>query len=443
MRILISTIGTAGDLHPFIGVGVALRARGHDVTMLANPYFRPRIERAGLAFEGIGDAADYLRFVQNGTLVDDRRSMDFVFRELLIGTFAAQVVGVRRAAAAARPDIVLAHHIAFGVHAACEVLRLPLAIGVLAPIFWLSEEEELHLPFLPFPRARGFWHRVQRRAVGVISRWRYDGEISRCRRAAGASPLRGAFQRVARGESGAGSDELTPVLALWSRHFRPVRPDDPAGGAICGFSAWDDPAGVDAVRLKDLEEWMQAGERPVVVTLGSSVSHHGAELYRIAAKACEQLGRRALLLTGGDDASVSTPMLRVERGAPYAAIFPHAAAIVHHAGIGTTASALRAGVPSAIIPHANDEFDNANRVQRLKAGSVVERKRLTPKTMIDALAGVLNDAKIQAAAARLGGVLRAEDGAFEAARRIETLATAAVRNSAREAQCAKAEAALA
>jgi len=91
------------------------------------------------------------------------------------------------------------------------------------------------------------------------------------------------------------------------------------------------------------------------------------------------------------------------------------------AGIGTTAQALRSGRPTVLVPYSHDQPDNAARVARIGAGVVVPRARLTEAALAAALDRVLRDAAIHAAAARIGGTIRAEDGAASAADALERL----------------------
>lgn len=431
MRVLLTTIGTAGDVHPYVAIALALKARGHEVTLLANPYFKERILAAGIGFWPLGTTDGYLRLVKSTKLVTQRESVDFVFNELILGTFMPQVEALREAVRVIRPDVVVNHHICFGVGAACEAMGVCHVQGVLAPLFWLSREERIALPTLPIPDAPWLVHKVLRGLMRVVGRIQFDRPINRLRREVGAPAIRHAFAKLARGGDGLVPGERLErasqgvrTLGLWSEHFRPPRADDPITGTICGFCTWDRPPATDAQREQEQRvlRWMDQDAPPVLVTLGSSVSHHGADVYEVATRACEAIGARAVLLVGGDEgAEPSTQNARVLR-VPYVSYGPamlRAAAIVHHAGVGTAAAAMRSGAPSVIIPFANDEFDNSVRARRLGVAEEICVKRLSVKMLASALERALNDQDMRAKAAALGEQMRQENGAERAAGEIE------------------------
>lgn len=433
MRFLLTTIGTAGDVHPFIAVGRALRSRGHEVALVCNPHFAQRISDAGLGFWPLGTEAEYLAFVRHGDLVAGARSPTFVINQLILPSFRPTVEAIRTAHRVFKPDAVFAHHIALGAGAACESLKIPFAQAVLAPLFWVSRCERVVFPTLPLVNPPRIVDAALRWSLRPLGRWMIDRPVNKLRREVGLAPLRNIGLTGARGGDGLIARERIPAerslrtLGLWSRNFRPALADDPSNGVICGFATWDRPAShlrpEEVEREKETRRWMEEGEEPVVVTLGSSVSHHGEEIYELAARACARMGRRGLLLTGTAPPSGLPENVRAVAYAPYSMVMPRGCVTVHHAGIGTTAAAMLAGRPQVIIPFANDEFDNAARAERLGVARTVGRRRLSLKTLCAAIEGAKEDRDGRAAAERLGEMLRAEeDGAVVAARELERVA---------------------
>ncbi len=414
MRLLIASIGSAGDIHPFIAVGLAMRARGHEVLFLANPHFRERIERAGLAFAALGKEEDYLRMVTDPALVHPTRGPFFVFRELIAGTCRPMYEEVTRLAREFKPDLVFRHHIAFGARWACEKLGLPCAAATLSPIFWFSRIDPPVFKRGVFEHAPAWLRRARMRFGRVVVRWFADPIFNPIRRELGLPAQREVFIT----ESRAGA----ALLGLWSPRYRGPRDDDPAHARICGFCFFDRAAEAPA----DLDAFLRASDprRPVVVTMGSSVVHHARELYEHAAAACAELGVPGALLVGSPE--------YVPRGlpggvgaftyAPYSAVFPRAAAVVHHGGIGTTAAAMNAGVPAVIVPFANDEFDNAARARRLGVSVTLHSSKVSRQRLADALSAVLNDRAASERADALGELVRAESGAEQAADELERVA---------------------
>ena len=433
MRFLLTTIGTAGDVHPFIAVGRALRARGHEVVLLTNPHFAQRIADAGLGFWPLGTEEEYLAFVRHGDLVAGARSPTFVINELILPSFRPTVEAIRTAQRVLQPDAVFAHHIALGAGAACESLEIPFAQAVLAPLFWVSRCEQVVFPTLPLVNPPRIVDAALRWSLRPFGRWMIDRPVNRLRREVGLAPLRNIGLTGARGGDGLIARERMPAeravrtLGLWSKHFRPAQTDDPSNGVICGFATWDRPAShgrpEEVEREKATRRWMDDGEPPVVVTLGSSVSHHGEEIYALAARACAALGHRGMLLMGAAPARGMPEGVRAIAYAPYSMVMPRGCVTVHHAGIGTTAAAMRAGRPQVIIPFANDEFDNAARAGKLGVARTVRRSELSLKTLCAAIDGAISDRDGCVAAEKLGEVMRGEeDGAVVAAGELERVA---------------------
>jgi UDP:flavonoid glycosyltransferase YjiC (YdhE family) len=439
VRILLTTIGSAGDVHPFIAVALALKSRGHEVLLVANPYFKDRILAAGIGFWPLATAEEYLRLISMADLVNAAASPMFVFNNLIAASFEPTLEAIRAARDVFKPDVIVTHHISYGAHAAAELLDIPLVQCVLAPLFWFSREEPIALPTLPLPNAPRLVDRALRRLAKFMGRVRLDPVINKLRRAHDLPPIRDVVFRLARGGDGlTPNDRLpdpskgVPTLALWSPHYRPRFADDPTPGHICGFATFDRPAttGKQFDAERDLLAWMTDGPEPVLITLGSSVSHHGKEFYATAAEACTLARVRALILTGATAAPSGLHAgVRAVPYAPYSRVMPRAAAIVHHAGIGTLAAVMRAGRPGIIVPFANDEFDNAARAQRLGISLTVPRRKLSAKSLAAAIAHATSDRKIIDKARALGVAMRDENGAAVAAEHIERLGRTLTQNS--------------
>ncbi|MFN7021406.1 MAG: glycosyltransferase [Phycisphaerales bacterium] len=421
MRFALLTIGTAGDVHPLIGVGLALKRRGHEVVLVTNPHFQERIARVGLGFWPLGTADEYAAMVASPRLVHRSGGPMFVLHNLMIPAIVPTVRALEHLRTAFKPDAVLAHHIALGAPHACERYRIPCATAVLAPLFWLSRHEPIVYPNVRVENLSRLADRALRRVLRLSARFIIDRPVSRAKREAGLPPVRNLVYTEARGV-----DPDRPVLALWSRQFRPPLPDDPTRGRICGFSWFDRGAPAHKPDEAELDRFLDEGEPPLVFTLGSSVVHHGQDVFDLAARATERLGRRALLLTGSrESARTARPGgagVRAVPYAPFSRILPAGCCTIHHGGIGTTAQALRAGRPAVVIPFANDEFDNAARARRLGAAVTVPRSGLSLKTLCGAIDRALGDPAIKGTAALIGQKLVSEDGAETAASELERIA---------------------
>jgi UDP:flavonoid glycosyltransferase YjiC (YdhE family) len=216
------------------------------------------------------------------------------------------------------------------------------------------------------------------------------------------------------------------TLALFSSVLGRPQVDWPSNVSLTGFIFYGDSASMPA----DLAAFLDAGDPPVVFTLGSSAvgASPARVFYDESAKAAAAVGRRAVLLVGKDPANRPSPMpkgvMAVEY-APHAALFARASAIVHHGGVGTTAQVLRAGRPMLVVPHAHDQPDNAFRVKNLGVARVVYPKRYQAREIASHLQVLLEDRSYADRAAEVGRIVRSEDGVAAACGAIEARLTRA------------------
>lgn len=417
MHTLLTTFGSHGDVFPFLAIGRALRARGGTCQVAAHPLFHREIEAAGLeALPLFADLpmADILRHPDlfhpiRGPLLGGR-----YIEPLTLGA----AVDLRRHVARHRPDVIVRHYAAIAARWVAEEAGIPSASAVLAPMAWNSA----HDPAPAFQVVHGRGHAVGARLASrlvdpplqlLFERWarRTRAKAGFAGSLAGGTPdPRSVWQEFRSGDLS---------LGLWAGAFRPAFPDDPPHGVICGFP-WHEPPG-DPLD-PSLEAFLAAGEPPLVFTLGSAAVHNPRDFFTVAAAVCARVGRRGLLLAGRGNTPPSPlpPGVMAVEWASHARLFPRALVNVHHAGIGSTAEALRAGRPSVAIPHAFDQFNNAMRVEMLGAGLTLARHHVTAERLTRAIDRAIRDAAIatqaHALAGRVGG-----DGASVAARAIERL----------------------
>jgi UDP:flavonoid glycosyltransferase YjiC (YdhE family) len=130
--------------------------------------------------------------------------------------------------------------------------------------------------------------------------------------------------------------------------------------------------------------------------------HIAENFYRAAAEAARQLGRRGILLVGKNSAPGDLPdsVLALDY-VPLETVLPHASAVVHQGGIGTCAEALRAGIPSLVVPFGFDQPDNGERLRRLGVARVLRRERVTVATLVANLRALLGDPAVAARAHEL------------------------------------------
>ena len=213
------------------------------------------------------------------------------------------------------------------------------------------------------------------------------------------------------------------VLALFSSSLAQMQPDWPKQTLQPGFVFFDRGA-AGSGDSPELAEFLATGDTPIVFTLGSTAVHYPGSFYEASLAAARRLGKRAVLLGARPSDGVPAKDVLALDYAPYSQVFPHAAAIVHQGGSGTTGQALRAGRPQLIVPFGWDQPDNGARIERLGAGLCLARKQYSEQTAAKALGMLLGEARFAERAAEVGVKIQGEDSLRLACDAIErTLAT--------------------
>jgi sterol 3beta-glucosyltransferase len=213
----------------------------------------------------------------------------------------------------------------------------------------------------------------------------------------------------------------TPSVTTISRHVIP-RPRDWAGHHhLTGFlfyehEGWRPP--------DDLLDFISAGAKPVYIGFGSIHDDRPLETTRLIFEALQRSNQRAVLHSGWSDlgrTDLPETVYRLDY-APHSWLFPQMAAVVHHAGAGTAAAALRAGVPSVTIPHSGDQLFWARRLHQLEVGTQpLARGQLNAVELAERISRAISAPRLRVGAADLGEKIRAEDGAGRAVAAIDEL----------------------
>jgi UDP:flavonoid glycosyltransferase YjiC (YdhE family) len=212
------------------------------------------------------------------------------------------------------------------------------------------------------------------------------------------------------------------VLALFSKRLADRQPDWPPQTVVTGFPFLEQEGGSGLPAA--LARFLDAGPPPLVFTLGSSAVWDAGPFYQHSAAATQRLGRRAVLLvgraTGNRPAELPEGVVACDY-APFAELFPRAAAVVHQGGIGTTGRALQAGCPMLVMPFTHDQPDNAERVRRLGVARTIFRRRYTPARAAAELGSLLEEPAYARRASEVGEQVRQEDGVTAACDALEGL----------------------
>ncbi len=413
-RIVLATIGSLGDLHPCIALALGLRQRGHHPVIASTEVYRAKVEGLGLEFHPLRPdvAAHDPAMVRE--LMDMRRGPAFLLRELILPALPGTYQDLLAAASGA--DLIIAGEIVFAAPMAAEKLRLPWVSALLSPLSFYSAYDP---PVSPYAPSLAFLGRINWRFNRILiglSRLAFRNwwePVYRLRRELGLRPGRDPlFQDKF-------SAEL--ILALFSPEIAPPQPDWPKNTVQPGYVFYDQDDARSGLPA-ELEEFLQAGEAPIVFTLGSTAVHAPRTFFEQSAEAARILNRRAVFLTGQNPppSAMSSTSIAVPY-APFSELFPHAAVVVHQGGSGTTAQALRAGHPTLIMPCGFDQPDNAARVKRIGAGLTVTRDSYNARTAAKTLRRLLTNSVYAENAQKIAGRLEREDGLGVACDAIERL----------------------
>lgn len=425
-HVVLTTFGSLGDLHPYLALGVELRRRGHRVTVATHGLYRGRAEAEGFGFAAVrpdydawGDPRDTMR-----EAMDERRGSEVVLRRLVLPHVRESFADLR--AACLDADLIVDHVLTFAAPLVAESLGLPRVSTTLQPMSTFTAHDPPVLPAAPFmsvigrvwPGAwRAFWTAARLGSRGWFT------ELDRLRAELGLprSNVHPLFDHAsAQGH-----------LMLFSRVLMSPQPDWPAATTQPGFVRHD--RGETGEGLSpELARWLDAGDPPIVFTLGSSAVFTAGSFYDAGAAAARALGRRAVLMVGLENLNTVAGVPDVAHApleatvvtvpyAPHSEVMPRACATVHQGGVGTTAQALLAGRPMLVVPFSHDQPDNAARCVRLGVARTLHRDRVSAAAFTRELGTLLADEDARAHAVAVATAVHAEPGVEGAVDRLEAV----------------------
>lgn len=415
MRIAILTLGTRGDMQPYVALALGLRAAGHDVVLSGPENFTDWVHDFG--FDYVSGGLDLQALLQSpegrdlisGSLFAIIRN----FKDLSTKITAEIIEGGTQASDGA--DLILYHPKVPVATDLGEAKNIPVIQTALQPVV---------VPTGDFAVAGLGNGRLGRR----LNRWTY-GAI-RAQRAMFSKQLNdwrtgvlGLDPLPRFAKSGEIKGQTLPVLHAYSEHVVPRPTDWPATAHVTGYWFLDDISGW--VPPADLQAFLEAGPPPVYVGFGSMTDKDPEAKARLVIEAVAKADCRAVIATGwgGLNADDLPSTVFAIDGAPHDKLFPLMSAIVHHGGAGTTAAALRAGRPQLVVPYFGDQPFWGHRVAGLKVGlPPIPQKKLTSDKLAHALRGIVKDKSFASHAETVAHELAKEDGVANAVTLIERLA---------------------
>jgi vancomycin aglycone glucosyltransferase len=399
MRVLLSTIGSRGDVQPLVALALALRALGQEVRLCVPPDFREWIESLGLPVTPIGPE---LRGTGKARPSAARPTLEQL-RQLAEGTVATQFETI--SAAARGCDLIVgATELQIGAPSVAEQMGIPYVFAAYCPAVLPSPHHAP--PVLPMAGAapapaaadyRELWEQDARRWNEL---W---GPLLDAQRASrGLAPVRDVRGYVLTDRPWLAAD---PTLAPWP---------DPADRAVVQTGAWILPD--ERPLSAELEAFLDAGEPPVYFGFGSIRAPD--DLGRVMIDSARALGRRAIVARGWAELTLvdDGPDCLAIGEVNQQALFQRVAAVVHHGGAGTTTAAGRAGAPQVIIPQLYDQHYWAQRIHHLGIGAAHAPGTPSAGSLTSALERTLQS-DVAARARAIATAVRS-DGAQVAAQRL-------------------------
>jgi sterol 3beta-glucosyltransferase len=402
MKIIIPTIGSRGDIQPYIALALGLQKAGHTVTLATHPCMRGLVESYKVTFAPIGPDIDInheaamIRAKSPNWMAGFLRVMKFSFS--MLEQSHADLLKLCQGA-----DQIIVSHTAAGSMEA-DKLGLPaVSVTLMTEAIPVKDPKDSVIKRAFMKLAGAGMGLVMTRPLNVI------------RKKVGLPPM---------GPTGITSPTLN--LIPLSAHISPPSPHWESRHRMTGYwfastpEAWIPP--------NDLVAFIKAGKPPLVISLGAMALSGDDALgaAKISIQAVQQAGMRAIIQGWNE------PMKQLEipenifhaGSVPHDWLLPQASGLVHHGGFGTTAAGFKAGIAMLVIPHIIDQFIWGNKVAQLGVGpKPIARPKLKIDNMTEALLQ-MSSPEIHDKACALAASIRAEpDGITEAVRLIEETAT--------------------
>jgi rhamnosyltransferase subunit B len=384
LNVMLPTLGSSGDVHPFIALGRAMQQRGHRVTVLTNPLFQALIESQGLEFLALGKLEDAQVAIGNPDVWHLRKGFAII-AGVIVPAIAETYRYIEQRADS--NTVVAFSTLAFGGRVAQEKLGVPSASVHLQPSIIRTYADQGMLGNIRLSAAHPRWMKqVLFSLVDALVLDRHLKQpLNRFRATLGLAPVARVMDRWMN------SPQL--VLAMFPQWFAAPQPDWPANTHTVGFAQFDDDGASDS--LQRAEEFLDAGAPPMIVTPGSAGSTM-QRFFRESVDAANRIGARAMLVTNfPEQVPRHLPSgIQVFGYLPFSRLLPRASLLVYHGGIGTLAQGIKAGVRHLVVPHGYDQFDSGWRIEQLGLGRCIPDSRYRAARVAPVMRQLLEDTSL-------------------------------------------------
>ncbi len=403
-KFIFLSIGTSGDLFPFLAMAKEMRRRGYPSLILSAELYREVCEQEGVEFQSIATKSESDVVLLDPRLWKPITGVKLYFEKIVIGTAERMFRALEEESNKGACVLVCAGTMASGL-LAYEKLGMPTIRVTLHPFSHFSAVEPPEM-FAGSKFILGCVGAVGRR---LIVSWAMSfmnatlRPLNGLRHKLGLEPMQdfmGTWHR------------LVPSIDLWPEWFCPKKADWPEMSTRTGFISYDGPS-VPAQKIDapGLEEFLQ--QRPVVFTMGSGMLQKFEEQLALFSKSCALSRQKGLMVSGairGKGQVIVSDHFRIIEWAPFTELFSLASLIVTHGGIGTVARALASGNPMIVAPLAFDQFDNGWLVKKLQVGECIPFRSMTPRKLAAAILRLKSSPATQESCHRIQEQMRLNDG---------------------------------
>ena len=417
MRITLLSLGSRGDVQPFIALAVGLQKTGHHEVRFAAPdNFESLAREYGLSFSPLG--VDTQKMLGTGGIDPDQNLLVWFSEVLRSMKPVAERIAENTWVACQDAELIIYSMVGIWAYHVAEKLSIPCTMAFPIPGFAPTRAYPNPNGVFPSLPLGGGYNRLThiiseqlfQLFTGLfINRWRNEtlhlpaipfGKYPYFHIGGRPQPLLGCYSPI-----------ISPKPPDWGDHIH-----------VCGYWFLDPPPNWQP--SSQLISFLEAGTPPVYIGFGSMANRAPQKMAQLVQEALELSGQRGILVTGWgglDKANLPDNIFALD-SVPHAWLFPRMAAVVHHGGAGSTGAGFRAGVPSVIVPHMGDQFFWAKQVTELGVGlHPISRRKLTAERLASAITTATTDQNMRARAAVLGERIRAEDGVMRAIEIIEDL----------------------
>lgn len=406
LKIAMLVVGTRGDVQPFVAVAKKLQEFGHHVRLATHTNFQAFVKSAGIEFYPLGGdpraLAGYM--VRNKGLIPSgpgeisiqRKQLKAIIDSLLPACTEPDV----ETGEPFRAQAIIANPPAYGHLHVAEALDVPLHIFFTMP--WTPTNEFSH-PLARVPQSAGYW--LSYIIVDLLIWWGIRGLINDFRRKKlKLSPI--AYFSLYHG-----SLTHLPTAYMWSPHVV-TRPNDwgslvdVVGYCFLNLASKHEPS-------NEFAEWIQKGSKPIYIGFGSMPLEDAKKTTDTILETLRKTGQRGILDRGWGDLGTLLDVpdnVFLLADCPHDWLFPQCLAVVHHGGAGTTATGLRAGCPTTVVPFFGDQFFWGEIIHRQGLGPApIPISELTVEALSDAIDFMLQP-EVKSRAMEVAKLIEKDDG---------------------------------